>query len=273
MINFHYMGNGDYSVNKLKELSQTLEDSGYSSILLTYKSNVDDRWVQVANIIDSNQKLKYTIALRTYAISPEYTAIIFNAFQGICKNRIQFNIISGDIANNENIEPGLVDIYNLVDTPEKRILYTSKWIKSFLNLKTLKSKPYIWMSGKSDKTKEIANEYADLFIGVYSDYEIDPRDQENIYQIKTSSRGVAFGCLIRDTDEDAENTFNHLIELNNGQHLGQTFYGSENTVKHKILNFCKKYSITDAMVVEYENDKEFYRVHDMVKSIKNGGII
>jgi alkanesulfonate monooxygenase SsuD/methylene tetrahydromethanopterin reductase-like flavin-dependent oxidoreductase (luciferase family) len=267
------MGNGNYSVDKLRELSKTLEDNGYSSILLTYKSNVDDRWIQVANIINKNQKLKYTIALRTYAISPEYTATMFNACEAISKNRIQFNIISGDIANNENIEPGVIEIYDLINTPEKRILYTSKWIKSFLNLKTLKSKPYIWMSGKSDKTKEIANEYADLFIGVYSDYEVDPRDQENIYKIKTSSRGFAFGCLIRDTDEEAKKTFNYLIELNNGQHLGQTFYGTENTVKDQILDFCKKYSITDAMVVEYENDKEFYRVHDMVRSIKNGGII
>jgi len=274
MINFHYLGNASYDIQKLKNLSNILDQHGYESILLTYKSNVDDRWIQVANIINPLHKLKYTIALRTYAISPEYVSIIYNAFQSIDKDKIQFNIISGEIANDENILNGTIEIHDLIDTSEKRIQYTKKWIESFLSLKTLKSKPFIWMSGKSNLTKEIANKNADLFIGVYSDYKItNDANPEDLYKITTKRKGLACGCLIRESLEEAQLEINKLIELNNGKAIGQTFYGTKNSVKNEILNFCSSYGITDLMVVEYESDKEFYRVHDMIKSIKNDGII
>jgi hypothetical protein len=267
------MGNYSYTIEELRELSNTLEKNQYSSILLTYKSNVKDRWMQVANIINPDHKLKYTIALRTYAISPEYTAMMFNSMQEMGRDKIQFNIISGEIADDEDILAGTIEMQNIVLETDKRIEYTKKWIKSFLNLKTLDGIPYIWMSGKSNITKQIANEYADMFIGVYGDYHIDNNDSRYHEKIFTKDKGVCFNCLIRETEEEALAMYNKFIELNGGKPIAQGFYGTEKTVSGKILDFCKKYGIKDVMVVKHEKDNEFYRVHDMVASIKNGGII
>ena len=267
------MGSYSYTLDQLKQLSNDLEDSGYSSILLTYKSNVKDRWMQVANIINPQQKLKYTIALRTYAITPEYTAIMFNAMQEIARNRIQFNIIAGDVAQDEDIFAGTIGMEDMLGDTKKRIDYTEKWIESFSKLKTLDGKPYIWMSGKSNLTKAMANKYANMFIGGHGDYYIDPRDPRYHEPIKTKDRGVVLNCLIRDTQEEAEKIKQWFIELNGGIQLAYGFYGTEEFVSKSILDFCKEYNVNDVMLAKHEKDDEFYRVNDMVKKIKNGGII
>ena len=77
MIRLHWMSRvEDMSIDGLSKLSDKLDDIGYYSLLLVYHSLIADNWMKAARILNKNHKLKYMIALRTYAVSPEYLSLI-----------------------------------------------------------------------------------------------------------------------------------------------------------------------------------------------------
>jgi len=271
-MRFHYLVTKDYDIKSFKDLSDQLDKHGYTSMLLTYTSNEKDGLIKAAYTLDPNKKIKYTIALRTYAISPEYVAMIYNSFEDIAKNKLQFNIISGDVGASEDVLAGTVNMENIVNSTWGRIMYTEKWLESFNKLNTLSSKPYIWMSGKSDKTKELANKYADMFIGEKSDYVQHPWLEEDTYNITTDHRGVLFGCIVRETEEEAKDIYDKILkEYNNN--LSVTLYGTEASVSKQIEDFCEKNRITDIMFINWGQDEEFDRVNKMVLNITECDII
>ena len=74
---------GDTSLDGLKTISSIVDEFGYESILLVYHSKIEDNWIKAARVLDTNHKFKYMPAIRTYAISPEYCAMISKAFYNI----------------------------------------------------------------------------------------------------------------------------------------------------------------------------------------------
>ena len=114
----------------IKELSEELEDNGFSGVLFTYSFFNDDYFVKIANAIDSNKKIKYMVAIRPYAISAQYLCMINNAFKKISKDRIVINIITGWVHDQEKSIGGIQGNVNDLSNNIDRSNYLIEYVKS-----------------------------------------------------------------------------------------------------------------------------------------------
>jgi alkanesulfonate monooxygenase SsuD/methylene tetrahydromethanopterin reductase-like flavin-dependent oxidoreductase (luciferase family) len=244
----------DTSVDGLKNLSKKLDDVGYYSVLMVYHSTISDHWLKAARILDESHKIKYMPAIRTYAITPEYCAMMCRAFNEIQPGRLMLNIVTGDLHKEETSVNDLIYIKDLMDTPEKRLNYTAEWIKKFKSFKISGGFPEIVMSGHSAITNKLAEEYADYhlsWIGQNSNFIKD----KNI---------ISLPIVIRDTFEEAKSY------VNNSQFKEDvTVFGTEDQVINKLNEMMlKNPKITDFMLQgDVKDKKNWYRIHEMSKKI------
>jgi hypothetical protein len=245
----------------LKILFDKINECGYYSVLLTYHSNQNDLWAKSIRLIDPKYKFKFQPAIRTYAITPEYFAMMYNTCEEISTGKYMFNIIAGDLWNNkEKTLDDIVWIRDLIDTPEKRLNYTLDWIEKLKQSKKIMNFPEIVMSGITDQTLQNAAAHADYTLPMVSDFKDDPKKF-----MVTKKVMVCAAIVIRDSFEDAE----RVVDKANPPHQKMwTLYGTE----HDILNHIKEIKdmgATDLMIRQLNNDKEIYRIHDFVKKHKD----
>ena len=261
-INIHWMLRFDEDSPKdLQTLSNILNDSGYYSVLTVYHSKLPDYWLKIANIINKEHDLKYMIAMRTYAISPEYCAMMCEAFNTIDSNRLMLNVAAGDLHKDETSVADIVDIDSSIDTYEGRTEYTDRWLNKFLNIKLLKNRPEIIVSGTSDQTIENANKYADAHLCMYSSYSSGLKDK-----INTPRKMVSCSVVIRDSKEEAFS----ILPDNDGEMMrNSTLYGTEEEVVKRIKDLEKE-GITDLLITRRLEDTQPARIHQMIKKITGG---
>lgn len=242
----------------LKKVFADLDSYGYYSCMLTYHSKKNDMFIKLARAVDPGIKLKHIVAMRTYAISPEYLAMMINGFNEIAKNKLIFNIVSGDIHNDETSLDDLVDPINFMSSQD-RVAYTGKWLEKFTNIDIIKNNlPEMFMSGTSEKTFS----YCEKFNGgtlTMVDYYLDNVD----FFSKFSKKCVSLQICIRDTDEEAEKIKHKTYS---GDQLKWCYYYSEDTLIKKIKDL-EDMGVTDLMITGLQNDPEINRVHQFVKKM------
>jgi alkanesulfonate monooxygenase SsuD/methylene tetrahydromethanopterin reductase-like flavin-dependent oxidoreductase (luciferase family) len=243
---------------ELKTLSNVLDYSGYYSVLTVYHSRLPDYWIKIANIINPEHKLKYMIAMRTYAISPEYCAMMCEAFNEISSDRLILNVAAGDVHSDETSRSDVVAISELLRTHEDRVKYTTEWLEKFTTLSLLKNKPEIVVSGTSKETITNSTKYADAHLCMYSSYMDGLKDS-----IETNRKMVSRPIIIRDTKAEAEELYNQLPD-----DMGKRscLFGTENEIIDSI-NAMKSDGITDILISRTQLDDQHYRIHSMVKKI------
>jgi hypothetical protein len=97
--------------------------------------------------------MKMMIAIRTYAISPEYCAMMVAASNSLSKNKIVLNVVAGDLHKDETSVADVIDINDLIATSQDRVAYTTKWLDKFRSLDIIKNQiPEIVISGTSEKS-------------------------------------------------------------------------------------------------------------------------
>lgn len=244
----------DTSVEGLKKLSEKLDGIGYYSVLMVYHSTIPDHWIKAARVLDTSHKIKYMPAIRTYALTPEYCAMICRSFNEIQNNRLMLNIVTGDLKNEETSIDDLVYINKMMDTPEKRLQYTSEWIKKFKSMSIEGGFPEIVMSGHSEITNNLAKEYADYHLSSNS-------HQQNFVCEKNI---ISTAIVIRDTDQEAEDFVNSLPYSK-----GVTIFGTEDSVVDKLLSISSNNSkITDYMLQGHREDEQNWdKIHSMSKRL------
>jgi len=262
-MRFHWMiRTEDNTVNGLKKLSAELDDCGIYSLLLPYGANDNDYFYKLPFVIDPTQKIKYLVAVRPYAISPEYVGALFRTINEISANRVILNIVSGNF--DPDIEPVLkhyVGDVSQIDTMEKRVEYTGKWLEQFHQIMG-DACPEIVLSGSSNKTLEIADKYADYHMFIL------PR-LENVKQhgIINSRRMLYAAPLVRDDPSKIDS----LLDGINTIFYHTVFSGNKNEVSNKIKSF-ESDGITDILFNHLEFDDRIDLVYDMIKEINNGTI-
>lgn len=248
------------TIDSIKALSSELDDAGYYSLLLTYHSNNYDFLTKSLLAANNDLKLKFMIAIRTYAISPEYMAMICRSYNDSFPNKLMLNIVSGDIHEDEKSIENIVMFGDKISTPESRLPYTHEWVEKFLKISKKWYMPEIVMGGHSDKTREMCNSFNFTHLAalnMHIDY-IKKTDY-----IKNNKQMVATSILIRDTDQEAKD---FLFE-NCGKGADQwTIAGSKNYVKEKILAL-EAAGVTDLIISKSMNDNESERVHNLIKSM------
>ena len=249
---------GNSSIEDMKEISQKLEDSGYYSMLMVYHSRIPDYFIKAARAIDPKHKLKYMQAIRTYAISPEYCAMMCEAFNEISSNRLMLNIVSGDLHKDETSIDDVVFINEMIRTPEQRLEYTEEWIKKFNELTIMSIKPEIVMAGHSNKTKTMAKDLGYTHLSALNMY-IDSYGLDG--SIINDKQMVSLAISIKNNENEAQHFFNQLKE---NEKLW-TVCGTKDQIIEKI-NCLQKIGITDIMVFTLPGDDPD-SVHDLINSI------
>jgi len=260
-MKFHCMTRGnEQSVQYLSDLSEKLEKVGYESVLLVYHSKVPDFLTKAVRVMSSKQKLKYMIAIRTYAISPEYMAMICQSINEMAPNKIILNVVSGDIHQGETSIEDLILIGDLLPTTKSRIDYTDMWLNKFLNMEILRSKPPIVMGGHSDLTRNIAIKHNATHLSMINMHEDHLKNSNPIYNKKQM---ICFGLVIRDTQEEAEL-------------FGKEFFSESEkrlficgTKEHLIdkINYLKSIGVSDLLVHDHMDDPQAGRVHDIIEEL------
>jgi len=249
----------DTSIESLRSLSERVDAAGYQSMLLVYHSTIPDHFIKAANVINKEHSFKYMIALRTYALSPEYCAMMCRAFEEIDSNRLMLNVASGDVHSSEKILENIVYISDLIDTPKKRRAYTQEWLNKFTSMYKDGSIPEIVMAGHNSETQQMARDrgYGSIFM-----LDIFLKSFNKPEFIKNEKQFVSLGIIIRETFEEARNAFFRIPE--NEQEW--TFFGTPEVVKQKIKDL-KFYGITDLLICNPKDDPCEEDIHIIVKEI------
>jgi alkanesulfonate monooxygenase SsuD/methylene tetrahydromethanopterin reductase-like flavin-dependent oxidoreductase (luciferase family) len=248
---------GDTSISYLKTISGIVDEFGYESILLVYHSKIDDNWIKAARALDVNHKFKYMPAIRTYAISPEYCAMICKAFYSISPNRLMLNIVSGDLHKDETSVEDLIWVSDQLNTPEKRLKYTDDWLAKFIELSG-DTVSEIVMGGHSNETKLMADKYNATHLAMINMHKNSYNDTNFI---KNKKQMLSFRIIINESESEIK----EMIQKNPGSDQW-TICGSKDIVK-KQINDLKDLGATDLLISTHPEDNNVSSIHYLIKEM------
>lgn len=245
--------NNDSSLNYLSELSSVLDRSLYYSVLFVYHSKENDFLTKAVRIMSKDQKIKYMIAVRTYAISPEYLSMMCRSANEIDNDRLMLNIVSGDIHEEETSIIDLVGISEMVDSVEKRLDYTDQWMSKF----TIMTPGIdIVMGGHSQKTIDLANKYNAIPLSMVNKFLMLKKKADK-------KQMVCLGAIITDTEEDAEIFHEKHLDIHD---ISVYVYGTKENFKSKI-KYLESIGVTDILIHGHPMDHESHRIHDTIREM------
>jgi alkanesulfonate monooxygenase SsuD/methylene tetrahydromethanopterin reductase-like flavin-dependent oxidoreductase (luciferase family) len=236
--------NQSKSIDFFKKFCKEIEDSGYESILFTFHSETPDYFIKSAAIMQPGDKLKFMIALRPYHVSPQYCAMMTEAFNHISPNRLILNWIAGD-QHNRNDETDQLDVYgnakNLKNVEDRKI-FLRDFVDQYLKMPILYSKPEMVFSGFSEYTLETTKMFKSIPLCMLDDY----RKLKHLY--KDFNRVmVALTLVVLDTDDDVLRYQSMLKEIKDIRKKDFTIVGTELSIIEKIKTLENE-GITDILV-------------------------
>jgi hypothetical protein len=245
----------DSSVESLSKLFKESSDSGIYSILLTYHSRQEDFWIKSAHIINEDIKTKVMIAIRTYAISPEYCAMMLAGFDAISKNKIMLNIVAGDLHPDETSVEDVIEINDLIKTSQDRVFYTTKWLEKFKSLGRAKSNmPEIVISGVSDQAIYNVLTYGDYSLCMY-DYL-----KENIEKFPKEKRKM---CVLQVFVSENDNHKKEIFDSLDDGAKKWSFIGNKTEILEQFI-LMNDIGITDILVTSGEG---YDKIFSIIKEI------
>lgn len=129
-MEFYYFG-GHIGSN----LISILDESHFSGVLFTYDARQGDFFTRLARDIKYTEKIKYMIAIRPYAISPQYLCMINQSINEIMPNRLELNLISGHIKDHEKDVGGILGNVNDSSSNIDRSEYLIEYINVLEEMK------------------------------------------------------------------------------------------------------------------------------------------
>ena len=258
---------------RLKELSSELEIFGYTSVLLPFHSHSSDYLIKSAAALIPGNKLKYMIALRPYHISPQFCAMIAEAYNQIDPDRLIFNWIAGDF-DVRGDEPDQVDVFGMsetIDSITKRTTFLRNFVKQYNSYPLLSNRPEMVFSGFSDYTLDTVKIFDETSLSMIDDY------RSNINKFKgINKKMVSVNPIILD---DNVEKYKEKIFSVNPRSPNTTIIGNKESVKKQILEL-KNEGITDVLlytsrpeVLQFRdplNHKNDILVNELVKEILKG---
>jgi alkanesulfonate monooxygenase SsuD/methylene tetrahydromethanopterin reductase-like flavin-dependent oxidoreductase (luciferase family) len=248
---------GSASISQLKNVSSIVDEFGYESVLLVYHSKIEDNWIKAARVLDLNHKFKYMPAIRTYAITPEYCAMMAKAFSSIAPDRLMLNIVSGDLHKDETSVEDLIWLNDRLDTPEKRLLYTDEWLAKFIDLAG-DSVSELVMGGHSDQTKLMAEKYNATHLSMLDMHKFS---YNSPHFIKNKKQMLSLSIIINDSPVE----INKMLSTSVGADQW-TIYGDKTSVRIQ-LEALAEIGATDLMISPHPEDKNIASIHYLIKEM------
>ena len=268
-VNFHWINNKELLVDEISELSTTLDNYGFESLLLTFTEREADYWIKAARALSIGQKIKYMIALRPYAINPTYALMMATAFEQIDKDRLMLNIIAG-------INDFEADRFNVNLNVEERKQACSLFLKEMIaanesnwaiNIEYKLNKfPDIVISGSSPEMIECTNKYGDISLTTLSNYMIYLKDKDIL---NNKRKMVRCWILLCDSELDATIEYH---KIKDEREKTSTIFGDKEMIKSKLIEL-ESFGITDILLscnrnLKNEKDVQSF-IGKLVKETKN----
>lgn len=126
-----------------RKLSVELESSGFTGILFPWLSHIDDYFINIANKIDPEAKIKYMVAIRPYTVSPQYLSRTNRSMNKISENRILINFVSGWVSEEEKKVKGILGDVDDLSSSIERSSYLIKYIDRLNEIESILPNFYI----------------------------------------------------------------------------------------------------------------------------------
>jgi len=264
-MRYHWFArSSEGTLEGLRKTSNKIDEVGYYSALFVYHSRIPDYWIKIANIINKSHKFKYMIAIRTYAISPEYLYMMSEAFEEIAPDRLMFNILSGDIQSDETSIQDLVFIEDMLESSNKRFIYTKEWLKKLNNLtQNFKKKPEIVIAGHSIGLRELADLYGYTQATSLDSFDRYFKNNDNMFSKKQM---MSLAVIVRDSYDEAKIFWESLTK----NEKCFSIYGDKNSIIKQFKDF-EKMGMTDLLVCSLPDDElSSDKIHDIIKELVGG---
>jgi alkanesulfonate monooxygenase SsuD/methylene tetrahydromethanopterin reductase-like flavin-dependent oxidoreductase (luciferase family) len=209
-MKFYYFG-GKFLEGEISRLEQ----HNFDGVMFVYDATLGDVFTMIARDIKYNEKIKYLVAIRPYAISPQYLCMINKSLNSIMPNRLQINIISGYIKEHEKSFSGILGNINdqsdridrsnyLIDYVKMLNTMPGNKIKPVLDFYTSTTNEYVFNATAENNNKIILS-YKDYKNGYWTVINGDRgNDPGNNFNINNRKIMLAITPIIRGTEEELD---------------------------------------------------------------------
>ena len=263
-INIHWMQRDHWPCTNagLRQMAKELEDIGVCSVLLPYGPGTEDFVVHLPDIFRDTKTIRMMVAWGAYAVTPEYAIRTFDSIQAFGNSRTDLNLVAGRYS--PEFENMAIEFYSgdpaLIDTHEKRVMITKKWMEKFSKL--VRNKEYktkLAVVGTSDTTIEVANKYTDYIITTG----INLYNKEYMDKIKNCSILLVINPLIIEDGQDESS-----IEYDDSKFAvkgGHWPKGTYEEVKNTIIEIYENLNVKDFLL--HTDQKDISQLTKLVKDI------
>ena len=239
----HWMLKKNLSPRDLKTLSKVIDFYKYDSMLLTFHSDESDYWIKAAHAINTEDKIKYMIAIRPYAITAAYCSMMIDAFHEIEPNRISLNVIAGTHDDDQAL---FCNPTSIEDRKKQSALFVERL--RYVN----KNCPEIFFSGSSKETIENVSKFGDGQIVTLSKFDKD---------------GAQSGRTIVRLSAIVDNNAKFIYDgMPDGKEKNNTIFGNKDEIKNQIKQL-ESNGVTDILISNTSFGSNDANIHEVVLEI------
>jgi hypothetical protein len=240
-MKFYYFGGN-------MDMIDDLVSHGFAGTLFLYNASSGDHFTEISRKINPDIDFKYMVAIRPYAMSPQYLCMINNTINTFAPDRLQINLISGYTKTAEFPYNGFVGRVNDNSSDIEKSTYLIDYL-SVINEMKIKV-PDFYVSTTNEHVLQAASKHNNKIIMPYSYY------IKNINNVKNQKVIVSIGPILRETEEE----FEELKAM--GKPDDTSFY----TIKHfsKILLHLKYHKIEEVLIYSWPNEE----INNIMKFVK-----
>ena len=201
------------SLSYLKLVANTLEQNGIKGVLVPTGEGSGDSIVLSSLLSQHTESLRFLVALRPGAFTPEVAARSIRTLHEASDGRVDLNLVPGD--NEAVLADGLNVDHN---DREARYQLAESWMDSFISKVNPSNEDQIdiFYAGSSGKAKEIGASFSDIYL---TWGEPPSQVKEKIDEVKALAKekgrelkfGVRLHLVVRETDEAAKHAATELL--------------------------------------------------------------
>ncbi len=223
--------------------SEDLEQNGFTGTMYPYGIFIGDYFTRIARNINKDSNFKYIVAIRPYAISPQYLHMICSSLEKISSNRISINFLTGWIYENEKKFGGIISEINDYSSNVERSNFMIEYAKEFNKV----SNTNFYISTTNEHVFNASSHYGFPMIVPYSWYKAGK------FNITDQNITISVAPII---DKDV---------LPNNQDAD--FFTEKDFFN--FLDECKKNNVNGIIFQESEPESEYKTISEAIKKYLN----
>lgn len=240
-MNFHCMVKSGLNTQELTTVFSTLDNVGYKSLLLTFSSDDSDYLIKASHAYQHGQVTDLMFAIRPYAMSARYLAMMLKSLNDITGKEAVLNIIAGTFDKEADLFIENTSIHD-------RKVLAGDFVKRFRShCLDFNIMPKIYFSGSSEQTISNTQAHGDGIIVLLTDYIknkpiIDTIDKDKIVRV----------FIIIDNDYHAAKAKFDL--LSKGREKDNCIFGTEEMVLQKLAETGCSNFLVSTIPYDYHNE-------------------